>query len=227
MDSVQPDEGTRQDAGHPSPEYEPSPEFREAAELQATRLGIAPSKLAFSPPGSLDKWPGCRLETAVLRVVPELEAAFPDHHYLHGSNDDGAQRSWLIVLARLTRDGLDPRAYAEVRLHPSRSEIAAHIPSTLPHKDRGTILKGLDLLAAWVRQRGGRPAGTRKGRQLSAQKIWDWWQGWDDLRDERPTLKDLAARMRVRSLATARGRLREAGQTWPPTDPRKRKKGVF
>jgi len=75
-----------------------------------------------------------------------------------------------------------------------------------------------------LRHGGGRPIGTKKGRLLTAWQFWVWYRDWDPFGDEQPTKKDLAARLGVSTVATALKRLEDVGQSWPPTNPRRRKK---
>lgn len=72
------------------------------------------------------------------------------------------------------------------------------------------------------------PGGYRKGSHKSAAAVWRWYREWDQLDGGKPTLRNLAAWLGVKSHATARKRLEEIGQTWPPTNPRTaRKKSSF
>lgn len=66
------------------------------------------------------------------------------------------------------------------------------------------------------------PEGHRKGRQVSASSVWRWYRSWDRLGGEKPTLREFAEWLGVKSRTTARTRLDAIDQTWPPTDPKRR-----
>jgi hypothetical protein len=72
-----------------------------------------------------------------------------------------------------------------------------------------------------LRRGGGRPRGATTGKHPSAREIWSWSVKFEEADGVRPKIKDLADYMEV-SRETARKRLHDVGQTWPPKDPRRR-----
>jgi hypothetical protein len=130
---------------------------------------------------------------------------------------------WNVML--LYRRAFHPEfpTYAEITWHPGEPEIGSI--QELPTVGRAEALKigerGLALLDMAAPTLAGRPEGYRKGHKRSATDLWRWWLKWQELDDE-PTSKDLADWLGVKSRTTVERRLEEMGQTWPPTNPRRR-----